>query len=856
MSIVSMLYTGDMFTRLYNSFKPKHYDLSLDINRTELTFTGSVTVTGSLSQPQQYVELHAKELVVNSATIDGLKASTSLHEFDVLRIESSADLTADEHEIVLEFSGRVHDDSMVGMYVSKFTHEGAEKQIIVTQFESHHAREVFPCIDEPEAKATFQLTLQTPVGEPVLSNTPVETENVNADSFVTTFETTPIMSTYLLAFAFGDMHYVEDTTKAGTVLRTWSSVAQPKSWLNYSLQEGKRILEFFSEYFDTPFPLKKCDQIALPDFDAGAMENWGMITYREIALLSDPDNRSISTEQYVSLVVAHELSHQWFGNLVTMKWWDDLWLNESFASIMEHLALDALHPDWHQWEEYTASDVVSTSGRDIYSDVQPVRVDVTDPALIETLFDPAIVYAKGGRLIKMLREYIGDDAFKTGLKDYFVTHAYKNTTRDDLWVSLGKSSGKDVTSLMNPWLAQSGMPIVSVDQSGSDITLAQERFVLDSSDDTSLWPIPLLSPNTLSEDIFSTKQVSLTAPDSEFVVLNQYGSGHYLVKYTNPEHIGALSEKLQGNLIPAEGKIALFNDQLLLNKRGDSSITETLTLAVGNSAETRDAVWSLMASSFGTARALVEGDDDSDLKLKQTLAGMIKPHYDRLGWDTLESEDPNVSHLRVSAIALTIAGEDSEAISHALSLYEQHKDDIEQLPADLRSVILRCAVRNHDDHDAVLSRIMKLYQTTTSADLQLDITGALTQTKQGNDVARYISEAISKNGFVRAQDFIRWIALLAGNHHTRDALWTFFEDNWAYVKQMLHNSKSYDYFPVYAARGLSTKAGLKRYEAFFVPKLTEVTLKRNIKVAINDIKAKIAWRNRDEAKIVEWLKSQ
>ncbi|MBP9738255.1 M1 family metallopeptidase [Candidatus Saccharibacteria bacterium] len=843
-----------MFTRLYNSFKPKHYDLSLDINRTELTFTGSVTVAGSLLQPQQYVELHAKELVVTSAYVDGMKASTTFHEFDVLRIESSTDLTAGEHEIVLEFSGRVHDDSMVGMYVSKFTHDGAEKQIILTQFESHHAREVFPCIDEPEAKATFQLTLQTPVGEPVLSNTPVESENVNTDLLVTTFETTPIMSTYLLAFAFGDMHYVEDTTEDGTVLRTWSSVAQPKSWLNYSLQEGKRILEFFSKYFDTPFPLKKCDQLALPDFDAGAMENWGMITYREIALLSDPDNRSVSTEQYVSLVVAHELSHQWFGNLVTMKWWDDLWLNESFASIMEHLALNALHPDWHQWEEYTSTDVVSTSGRDIYSDVQPVRVDVTDPALIETLFDPAIVYAKGGRLIKMLREYISDDAFRTGLKGYFDDHAYKNTTRDDLWVSLSKSSGKDVTSLMNPWLAQSGMPIVSVNQSGSEVALTQERFVLDSNDDTSLWPIPLLSPNTLSEDIFSTKQISLTAPDSEFIVLNQYGSGHYLVKYTNPEHIRALSEKLHGNLIPAEGKIALFNDQLLLNKRGDSSITETLTLAKGNSSETRDAVWSLMASSFGTARALVEGDDDLDLKLKQTLASMIKLQYDRLGWDTVKSEDPNDSHLRVSAVALTIAGEDSEATAHALNLYEQHIDDLEQLPADLRSVILRCAVRNHDDHDAVLSCLMSLYQSTASADLQLDITSALTQTKHSNDVAQYISEAISKGGFVRAQDFIRWIALLAGNHHTRDALWTFFEDNWPYVKQMLHNSKSYDYFPVYAARGLSTEGELQRYKDFFVPKLNEVILERNIKVALSDIQAKIAWRKRDEAKIVQWLK--
>ncbi len=342
----------------------------------------------------------------------------------------------------------------------------------------------------------------------------------------------------------------------------------------------------------------------------------------------------------------------------------------------------------------------------------------------------------------MLREYIGDDAFRVGLKEYFTTHAYKNTTRDDLWKSLSTSSGKNINALMDPWLTQSGMPIVSVDQTGSVVELRQKRFVLDSKNDDSVWPIPLLSSSAFSADTFATKQTSLEAPNAKFVFLNQYGSGHYLVKYTNPAHVAAISQKLSGNDIPTEGKIALFNDQLLLNKRGDSSITQTLTLAKGNVLETRDAVWSLMASSFGTARGLIEGDDDSDLGLKQVLSAMIRPHYDRLGWKTTKSEDPNDSHLRISAVALTIVGENSEAVTHALSLYEQHIDDLEQLPADLRSIILRNAVRNHDDHDSVVTHLITLHQTTTSADLQLDITGALTQTKNTNDVSRYVSEAI------------------------------------------------------------------------------------------------------------------
>ncbi len=306
---------------------------------------------------------------------------------------------------------------MHGLYPCFYEHEGKKKKLLATQFESHHAREVFPCVDEPEAKAIFDLTLTTPKRETVLSNTPIKKSSVfrgqeseKEKSFSklttdnrlmkTTFETTPRMSTYLLAFAVGEIHCSESKTQDGITMRTWATVAQPKSFTKFANDEAVKVLEFFTDYFQTPFPLKKLDQIALPDFESAAMENWGLITYREIALLTDPDNRSQSSEQYVAEVVAHEVSHQWFGNLVTMKWWDDLWLNESFASLMMHLALDALHSDWAQWEEYTASDVIFASSRDIFKDVQPVRIDVKHPDEIMTLFDPAIVYAKGGRLLK------------------------------------------------------------------------------------------------------------------------------------------------------------------------------------------------------------------------------------------------------------------------------------------------------------------------------------------------------------------------------------------------------------------------------------------------------------------------
>lgn len=842
-----------MFTRLYTQFQPSNYDITLDIDRDSHTFKGLVSITGVLVLDSSAILLHSKWLDISEAKIDGNPVAFSAGEFDELSLRGEQSFAQGGHVIEITYIGKIQTESMHGMYVSRFEHDGKQKQIIATQFESHHAREVIPCIDEPEAKATFNLAVHTPVNEAVLSNTLPKDQSQVDEKLCTVFETTPIMSTYLLALAFGEMHSVEAKTKNGTLLRNWSSVAQQKSHLEYSLSEGIKILEFYEDYFKTPFPLKKCDQIALPDFDAGAMENWGMVTYREIALLADPKNRSVSNEQYVSLVVAHELSHQWFGNLVTMKWWDDLWLNESFASIMEHLCLNELHPDWHQWEEYTASDVIATSNRDIFSDVQAVRVPVDNPELIETLFDPAIVYAKGGRLIKMLREYISDEAFRAGLQEYFTTHAYKNTSSDDLWNSLSTASGKNIGVLMQSWLNSSGMPVLSVDQSGSSLKLSQHRFVLDTENDSTQWQIPLLASSELPSDILDEKETQLTLKSNEYVYLNQYGSGHYLVNYLNQEHKNALAEAVRTNAIPNEGKIALLNDQLLLAKRGDVSLVEVLKLARSNQHENRESVWSLMCSVYGVARNLTEGNEIVKSHLKNETAQMIQPHYERLGWERSASEDPNDSHLRITAIALTLGAKHPDALKYALEQYDKHSADIEELPADLRSVILRTAVRHHPDHNVVISNLLDQYESSSSADVQLDICSALAQTREAGDVSIYEKRAFGESGFVRTQDFMRWIALLAGNTRTRDELWNYFENNWIYVKKSLNGSKSYDYFPIYVARGLNTNPQQKRYDDFFEPKKNEAILKRNILVAQNDIASRIAWRERDEQTITDYI---
>ncbi|MCA9330620.1 aminopeptidase, partial [Candidatus Saccharibacteria bacterium] len=567
--------------RLFEQFHPSHYQLELDVDSDALTFTGVVTITGEKhGRPSQRITFHQRDLKITSAhvthhgkqgnqdiTIDRINTQNKLHE---VRLHSPHMIYPGKYTIVMKFHGRVT-EHMNGMYPCYFTANGTRKTIIATQFESHHAREVFPCIDEPEAKATFDLQLTSPAKEPALSNMPVASETVDGDRKTTVFETSPRMSSYLLAFAFGDLHCVEATTKRGIDIRTWGSTAQPKSFLQYANDQAVRTLDFFEQYFDTPFPLQKCDQLALPDFDSGAMENWGLITYREVALLTDPDNRSLSSEQYVSMVIAHELSHQWFGNLVTMKWWDDLWLNESFASLMEHVALDTLHPEWHQWESYVTSDVLVCSNRDIYQEVQAVRVDVRHPDEISTLFDPAIVYSKGGHLLRMLMDYIGEEAFRAGLKDYFETHAYGNTVGDNLWAALGQASGRNIRQFMTPWLELSGSSLVTVTRPTEDtLYLTQERFLLDGEDSRSRWPIPLLASKPLPIDTLAkrSEEVAYRHPTP---ILNASAAGHYIVEYGDDGDQERVNHAIATRSIPAESRMNILNDMSLLVRRGDKS---------------------------------------------------------------------------------------------------------------------------------------------------------------------------------------------------------------------------------------------------------------------------------------------
>ena len=410
--------------RLLDQFVPKNYNLALDINRDDMTFTGSVTIEGKkIGRPSQRLTFHQNGLEITAAHVVK-HDKTGEHEvvidrinyhnkFDEVRLHAAHMLYSGTYSVRLEFKG-VITRQMNGVYPCFFTHDGQEKQLIATQFESHHAREVFPCIDEPAAKATFELTLTTPAGETVLSNTPAKKSSAKADRLVTAFEPTPHMSTYLLAFIFGELGFKEAKTKDGIVVRTYAT-PDNVAHTEFALEVAVKCLEFYEDYFGIKYPLEKCDFIALPDFASGAMENWGCITFREQAMLVDPKNSTLATKQYVALVVAHELTHQWFGNLVTMRWWTDLWLNEGFASWMEYLAIDHLYPDWQLWTQFIVDEQQQALKLDALEHTHPIEVPIRHPDEIRTIFD-AISYNKGASVIHMLHEYLCHEALRYGLK--------------------------------------------------------------------------------------------------------------------------------------------------------------------------------------------------------------------------------------------------------------------------------------------------------------------------------------------------------------------------------------------------------------------------------------------------------
>lgn len=824
-------------TRLTDYFLPDNYDLSLAINATDHTFTGTVTITGQSLEGADHIGLHAKDLTISSVTVDGAPATHAAGENDELLLTVDG-LASGSHSVVLEFGGDIT-DHMHGLYPCYFDHDGTKKKLFATQFESHHAREVFPCVDEPAAKATFNLTLTTDTGVEVLSNMPAKEQSEKDGRLVTSFDMTPRMSTYLLAFVVGEMHKKSAETNTGVEVNVWSTVAQPLSSLDFSLDMSVRLIEFFDDYFGTAYPLPKCDHVALPDFSSGAMENWGLITYREIALLADPKTTGISNRQYIATVVAHELSHQWFGNLVTMEWWNDLWLNESFAEMMMYLAVDALEPSWNMWLDFDTDISIAALRRDAIDGVQPVKVDVNHPDEISTLFDGAIVYAKGGRLLRMIQHYIGNEDFRRGLSEYFKKYAYKNTVGDNLWDELSAASGKQITAIMNTWITQPGYPVVTVTRGDDQLTLTQQQFFVGPHEPSDrLWPIPLDADDNGAPVLLDDREISYTSAGP--IRLNRDNASHFITNYDELSRAELIKKVASGEL-DDNGRIQLLNEATLLVRGGIMSSDQLLPLIQAFENETSEQVWGMMSLALAELRKFIEDNKDAETALRTFSGKLAKKQYERLGWDKTDGESEQDTKLRSLILGLTLYGENQDAIAKAKALFES--TPVDELDPELRPLIFSSVARHGDA--ATVDRLMEIYTSTHSSELQNDISVGVTSTRVPEKIAELL-DGMKDASVVRPQDVFRWFVYLIRGRESREQAWQWVRDNWGWVEATFKGDKSYDDFPRYSASGLLTRKQLEEYKTFFTPMSDIPALSRTITMGISEIEGRVELIERDK----------
>lgn len=817
-------------SRLLEYFVPTHYQLTLDIDRKNRAFSGTVVMSGTSIDSK--ISVHAHELTITTVSVDGKTAQFSYGQDDEVLIAPS-DAVTGECEVTIDFHGKIT-DSLHGLYPCYFTDGEEKKELLITQFESHYAREMFPCVDEPAAKATFDVTITTETGITVLGNMPVKTQAEQDGKLVTSFDTTPRMSTYLLALVMGELQSKSATTKSGVEVNVWATPAQKSASLDYALSEAANLIEFFDEYFGVPYPLPKADHVAVPDFSAGAMENWGLITYRETALIADKDHSSLAARQYVTAVIAHELSHQWFGNLVTMKWWNNLWLNESFASIMENLAPDRLHPTWNSWLEFDAGGSVMALRRDAIAGVQSVQTDVNHPDEIQSIFDGAIVYSKGARLLRMMKHYIGDEAFRAGLKDYFTKHAYSNTDQHDLWNAMAAASGKDIDALMTTWISQPGYPVVSAALDNGELSLSQTQFFIGKHQpSTTRWPIPLSADSPEVPALLDTASVTVPYTKSS-VFLNQGNTSHFITHYSD-ELFAALLQRLAAGELSTSERLQILNEQILLTRGGIISPARLIDTLAAYTTEDQDPVWDVMSMAINELKKYIEQDKTAETKLRQFVGRLARPLYEKLGWDQVEGEPGNDLKLRGRILTEMVYSEDQTVIDEAIR--RARELPIEELDPELRGLLLSVDVR-YGDNKELVSHLMERYAHEASPDIKEDIRGAVTCVRDAPTIERLLG-MLTNTELIRPQDNTYWYIYLQSNRNARERTWQWLRDNWAWIDKTFGTDKSYDYYPRYAGQLLLTRKQLQEYEEFFTPMLDNVGLKRVIEMGITDLEGRV-----------------
>ncbi|MEE3248079.1 MAG: M1 family metallopeptidase, partial [Chloroflexota bacterium] len=675
---------------------PSKYRIKLHPDLTDFTFDGEQSVDIQVLEATSSIVLNAMDLKIEKATLHamGTTLTTRAVNFDkdaeTATLEFGETIHAGDARLEMTFSGELN-DKLIGFYRSEYTsQDGETRYLATTQFEPTDARRAFPCWDEPAKKATFEVTLVFDDEYQAVSNTPAVEEIVPGPGLKSVrFAETPIMSTYLLAFVVGNLSSVQERAAGGTVVGVWTTPGK-ENQASFALDTSVKLLGYFNEYFGIPYPLAKLDHIAIPDFAAGAMENWGAVTYRETALLVDPDNSSAGTRQRVAEVIAHEMAHMWFGDLVTMEWWDDLWLNESFASWMGNKAVDWLFPEWEMWTQFVNMDTNRALSLDGLKNSHPIEQAVKNPAEVSQLFD-AISYSKGASVIRMLENFLGEETFRKGLNRYLTGNMYDNARTEDLWSALEEESGQPVTAIMDSWVKQMGYPVIQVEseRSGNQtrLSVTQERFVYDrllgeGEPDTEVWRVPI-SASQAGEDsgitVMDGHQAQLDIPGdgAGWVKVNPLQTGFFRVNYSADDW-ERLVPPIESLELHATDRLGIQNDAYALSRAGLLPVTQFLSLAQAYRNEDDASVWSDLASNLRDIEQLIS-EEPMHAAYQGFARDIFGPAARKIGWEPTSSEGHLDALLRSTVLSQAGSYLDSDVTTQATDRFNQYMQDRESL---------------------------------------------------------------------------------------------------------------------------------------------------------------------------------
>ncbi len=762
--------------RLPRTIVPSSYQVSLAPDLQNASFTGTVSITANAVDHAQEIVLNAIELDIHSVEVNGQPATFSLHN-ELERLIVHTPVPAGPLTINLSFTGTLN-DKLRGFYRSTFTDgNGNVQTIATTQMQSTDCRRAFPCFDEPDFKATFSIDITCDANLTAVSNgKEIRREELPNNQVRVWFAETMKMSTYLVAFVVGPLEATEPVMVGSIPLRVLH-VPGKAHLTDFALRVGAFCIDWFQNYYGIPYPSDKCDLLALPDFAAGAMENLGCITFREVLLLVDPETSTQVEQELVAAVVAHELAHMWFGDLVTMKWWNGIWLNEAFATFMEVAATDAFAPHWTMWTSFGLDRTAAFEVDSLHS-TRTVEFPVNSPADADGMFD-VLTYQKGGALLRMLEQYLGPDRFRAGVNHYLRTHSYGNTETSDLWdaiehvVSTDGGENVPVRKLMDSWIWQAGYPLVSVRIHNNELVVSQRQFTFDNSPNATTWVVPVhvRIGDTTTKVLLDSPELRLPLSDaSAVVVVNAGGPGFYRVEYS-----AELMQRITGDTLATLTTLERYNlvdDAWSAVVAGAMPASQFISFAKEFVNETDLSVWQALTTALRGLGRLIPREDMAPFAA--FVSSLVRPAYERLGETPAPNEDDLVSKLRGLLMSvLAVLAHDDAIIERCRGiLLDNTESDPELVSA---SVAVVATFGSSQDYEWFINK----FRNAATPQEKVRMLYALAEFDDAELMKRTCDLAVSTD--VKSQDAPFLLARCIANKHHGHIAWAAVQQHWDYA---------------------------------------------------------------------------